>query len=161
VRADAVPDIRSISAGVRTVGAPAADEERRDAASRSIGCLRHALCCRAQEGRLLAREEDKWMRVFMSVVLIVMLGLGAGCRSMTGESASQNIDDATITTQVKAKLAAEKVSNLTRVSVATANGNVSLTGVVPTATDRARAEEIARGVKGVQGVANNLQVEKP
>jgi hypothetical protein len=58
----------------------------------------------------------------MSVVLIVMLGLGAGCRSMTGESASQNIDDATITTQVKAKLAAEKVSNLTRVSVATAKG---------------------------------------
>jgi len=102
------------------------------------------------------------MRVFTSVVvLMVMLGLGAGCRSMTGESASQNIDDATITTQVKAKLAAEKVSNLTRVSVATANGNVSLTGVVPTATARARAEEIARGVKGVQGVANNLQVEKP
>ena len=97
----------------------------------------------------------------MSVVLIVMLGLGAGCRSMTGESASQNIDDTTITTQVKAKLAAEKVSNLTRVSVATAKGNVSLTGVVPTATDRARAEELARGVKGVQGVANNLQVEKP
>jgi hyperosmotically inducible periplasmic protein len=135
----------------------------RDAASRSIGCLRHALCVAAEgeKGYCLAREEDKGMRVFTSVVLIVMLGLGTGCRSMTGESASQNVDDATITTQVKAKLAAEKVSNLTRVSVATAKGNVSLTGVVPTATDRARAEELARGVKGVQGVANNLQVEKP
>ena len=62
---------------------------------------------------------------------------------------------------IKPKLAAEKASNLTRVSVATARGNVSLTGIVPTATDRVRAEEIARGVKGVQGVANNLQVEKP
>lgn len=71
-----------------------------------------------------------------------------------------NIDDATITTEVKAKLAAEKASNLTRVSVATANGSVSLTGVVPRAADRMRAEEIARGVKGVRAVANNLQVEK-
>jgi hyperosmotically inducible periplasmic protein len=102
------------------------------------------------------------MRLSMSVLfLMTILALGAGCHSMTGESAGQNVDDATITTQVKAKLAAEKASNLTRVSVATARGNVSLTGIVPTATDRVRAEEIARGVKGVQGVANNLQVEKP
>jgi osmotically-inducible protein OsmY len=102
------------------------------------------------------------MRLSISVVvLMVVLGLGAGCRSMTGESASQNIDDATITTQVKAKLTSEKASNLTRVSVATAKGNVSLTGIVATPADRVRAEEIARGVKGVQGVANNLQVEKP
>jgi len=92
---------------------------------------------------------------------MVVMALGAGCRSMTGESLGQNIDDATITTEVKAKLTGERASNLTRVSVATANGNVSLTGIVPTATDRTRAEEIARGVKGVQGVANNLQIEKP
>jgi hyperosmotically inducible periplasmic protein len=103
------------------------------------------------------------MRLSMPVVVVlaVVLGVMAGCRSMTGESAGRNIDDATITTEVKAKLAAEKASNLTRVSVATANGNVSLTGIVPTPTDRARAEEIVRSVKGVQGVANNLQVEKP
>jgi hyperosmotically inducible protein len=103
------------------------------------------------------------MRLSMPVVVVLMamLGLAAGCRSMTGESVGRNIDDATITTEVKAKLATEKASNLTRVSVATANGNVSLTGVVPTPTDRARAEEIVRSVKGVQGVANNLQVEKP
>jgi len=102
------------------------------------------------------------MRRSMSVVvLLVVFGLGAGCRSMTGESFGRNIDDATITTDVKAKLTSEKASNLTRVSVATANGNVSLIGIVPTAADRARAEEITRGVKGVQGVANNLQAEKP
>jgi hyperosmotically inducible periplasmic protein len=101
------------------------------------------------------------MRLVTSVVaMMLFVGLAVGCRSMTGESAGQNIDDATITTQVKAKLAAEKASNLTRVSVATADGNVSLTGIVPTAADRARAEEIARGVKNVRGVANNLQVEK-
>jgi osmotically-inducible protein OsmY len=71
------------------------------------------------------------------VVLLVVFGLGAGCRSMTGESFGRNIDDATISTEVKAKLTGEKASNLTRVSVATANGPA----------DRARAEEITRGVK--------------
>jgi hyperosmotically inducible periplasmic protein len=94
------------------------------------------------------------------VLLTIALLLGAGCRSTTGESAGQNIDDTNITTQVKAKLAAEKASNLTRVSVATANGRVSLTGVVPTPTDRERAEQLTREVKGVQGVANNLQIQR-
>jgi len=31
-------------------------------------------------------------------LLLVILVLAAGCRSMTGESAGQNVDDATITT---------------------------------------------------------------
>ena len=95
------------------------------------------------------------------VVLTIVLILGAGCRSTTGESVGQNIDDTTITTEVKTKLTNEKASNLTRISVATARGHVSLTGVVATPADRARAEQIARSVAGVQGVANNLQVEKP
>ena len=79
---------------------------------------------------------------------------------MTGESAGHNIDDSTITTQVKAKLSAERASNLTRVSVATADGTVSLSGIVPTVADRARAEEITRQVKGVRSVMNGLQIEK-
>jgi osmotically-inducible protein OsmY len=101
------------------------------------------------------------MRALKAIsLLFVILVLAAGCRSMTGESAGQNIDDSTITTEVKAKLSAERASNLTRVSVATANGSVSLTGIVPTVADRARAEEITRQVKGVRSVMNGLQIEK-
>ena len=101
------------------------------------------------------------MRVLKGVsLLLVILVIAAGCRSMTGESVGQNVDDTTITTQVKAKLAGERASNLTRVSVATADGAVSLTGIVPTAADRARAEEITRQVKGVRSVNNGLQTEK-
>ena len=102
------------------------------------------------------------MRLWMSLLAIVLvLGLGAGCRSMTGESVGRNMDDDRITTEVKSKLAAESAASLTRVSVTTTNGNVSLIGNVPTAADRALAEQLARGVKGVQKVANNLQVVKP
>jgi hypothetical protein len=101
-------------------------------------------------------------RVATVFILIgVVIGLLGGCRSMTGESAGQNIDDASITTQVKAKLTGEKASNLTRVSVTTVNGVVSLTGMVPTRPDRAKAEQLASEVKGVRSVTNNLQVEKP
>jgi hyperosmotically inducible protein len=101
------------------------------------------------------------MRVLKAIsLLFVILVLAAGCRSMTGESAGQNIDDSTITTEVKAKLSAERASNLTRVSVATAGGTVSLSGIVPTVADRARAEEITRQVKGVRSVMNGLQIEK-
>jgi osmotically-inducible protein OsmY len=99
-----------------------------------------------------------WRRL---VAIVFVLGLGAGCQSTTGESAGRNIDDATITTEVKAKLTAESAANLTRVNVNTTNGQVSLVGNVPTPADRARAEQLARSVKGVQKVANNLQVDKP
>jgi len=72
----------------------------------------------------------------------------------------QNIDDTTITTTVKAKLAADKASSLTRVEVKTTNAVVYLTGIVDTAAQRDRAQEIASKVDGVKKVVNNLEVQK-
>ena len=101
------------------------------------------------------------MRTWLSMLMLaVFVAFGAGCHSTTGQSFGQNWDDSGITGTVKRKLAADTTSTLTRVSVTTVNGNVSLTGVVPTAADRARAEDIARSVNGVTQVTNNLQTEK-
>jgi hyperosmotically inducible periplasmic protein len=94
-------------------------------------------------------------------VLFLVLLVATACRSMTGKSAGENIDDATITTQVKAKLTEERASNLTRVRVSTTRGTVVLSGVVETPAQRIRAEQLASQVKGVKEVTNNLQVEKP
>jgi hyperosmotically inducible protein len=94
------------------------------------------------------------------VVLILVFGAGAGCRSTTGQSFGTNLNDSQITAEVKRKLTANRASNLTRVNVETVDGNVSLMGTVATPGDRARAEETARGVSGVKQVTNNLQVEK-
>jgi len=99
-------------------------------------------------------------RSAIAMTLLVVTALGAGCRSSTGESFGQNVDDTTITTEVKSKLAADKASSLTAVSVTTVRGNVSLTGIVRTAAERTRAGEIARRVAGVTQVTNNLQIEK-
>jgi osmotically-inducible protein OsmY len=93
-----------------------------------------------------------------AVAMILVLSLSS-CQAITGETLGQNIDDTTITTTVKAKLAAEKGATLTRVGVDTNRGVVTLTGVVSTAADRVLAEKVARGVGGVTGVRNNLQVQ--
>ena len=84
----------------------------------------------------------------------------AGCQAMTGRTAGRNVDDATITTSVKTKLAGDKLSSLTRVDVDTNNGTVSLNGVVESADQKARAQELASQVGGVNKVINNLQVQK-
>ncbi len=91
------------------------------------------------------------------IALVLML---AGCQALTGDTLGQNIDDTTITTTVKGKLAADKGSSVTRVQVDTNRGVVALTGTVESAADRARAEQNTRTVGGVKGVSNNLQVQK-
>ena len=91
--------------------------------------------------------------------LLLTVAIAPGCRSMTGQSTGAYVDDSGLSTQVKAKLADEKASSLTRVSVKTVNRVVTLTGVVDSVQSKVMAEEIARSVKGVQGVQNNLQVE--
>jgi osmotically-inducible protein OsmY len=82
----------------------------------------------------------------------------AGCQAMTGKTAGENVDDATTTAAVKTKLVADKAANLTRIDVNTNNGIVYLNGTVDSPQQKAKAEEIARDVKGVKKVVNNLQV---
>jgi hyperosmotically inducible periplasmic protein len=99
-------------------------------------------------------------RLCAVMVMTLFLGILAGCQAMTGETAGENVDDATLTTSVKAALARDKLANLTRIDVDTVRGVVSLNGVVPTPADKARAVQIAQGVKGVKRVIDNLQVQK-
>lgn len=87
--------------------------------------------------------------------LAVLLAIG-GCQSMTGRTAGQNIDDATITASVKSKLAGDRAATLTSVDVDTVSGTVYLTGSVPDADAKERAGELARDVDGVRSVINNL-----
>ena len=94
--------------------------------------------------------------VAMALVLAVVL---AACTSATGKSLGRTIDDATITAEVKAKLAAEKISTLTRIDVDTNQGVVALNGTVQSEVMRLRATDVALGVKGVREVVNNLRVQ--
>ena len=52
----------------------------------------------------------------LAFVALISVALAA-CTSTTGKTVGENVDDATITSEVKAKLAAEKVSTLTQIGV--------------------------------------------
>ena len=93
-------------------------------------------------------------------VMVAIVSVLSGCRAMTGKTARQTVDDASITASVKSKLVADKAANLTRVDVDTNNGTVYLNGSVETAEQKAKAAQLAWQAKGVKSDVNNLQVQK-
>jgi osmotically-inducible protein OsmY len=54
----------------------------------------------------------------------------------------------------------DKLSNFTRIDVDTTNGIVYLNGMVQSAEQKARAEQLAGRVDDVKKVVNNLQLDK-
>ncbi len=92
----------------------------------------------------------------MVAALVLVIGLVAGCQTMTGRSAGRYIDDRTITASVKTKLVADRLSNMSRVSVKTVNGTVYLGGVVDPLPEQERAAVLASLAIGVRDIVNNL-----
>jgi len=99
-------------------------------------------------------------RIWINVALfgLIILGLLA-CQTPAGRSAGQVIDDATISTKVKAKLFDESVLRGFAISVETFTGEVTLTGAVDSNEQKERAGKIARSVEGVRGLNNLLKVK--
>ena len=84
----------------------------------------------------------------------------SGCSSTsTKESTGEYIDDAAISTKVKTALIKDPVVKATDVKVETFKGTVQLSGFVDTAEQKARAEQIAAGVRGVTSVRNNIALK--
>jgi hyperosmotically inducible periplasmic protein len=96
-----------------------------------------------------------------SVCTLLLLGalfgpLPAAAGDMTTETAGQYLDDATITTKVKAAFAADRVVKARDISVHTDHGIVTLTGVVDSKVESDQATKLAAEVKAVEAVRNNL-----
>ncbi len=66
------------------------------------------------------------------------------------------VDNAALTTKVKAALIADDMVKGTQINVDSSAGVVKLTGTVDTPAQMARAVEVAKGVQGVQRVESNL-----
>ena len=89
-----------------------------------------------------------------------MLILLVGCASQaTRESTGEYIDDTAITTKVKAALVADKEVSALSVNVETYRGVVQLSGFADNQSEISRAVSVARGVKGVKSVKNDLRVK--
>jgi osmotically-inducible protein OsmY len=96
----------------------------------------------------------------LSLVLAAIVAVSIAACSTT-QSPGEQVDDASIHTSVKAKLTADRFSNIVNVDINVTNGVVTLAGEVPNAGVKAEAEAEARSVKGVVKVINNLQIKTP
>ncbi len=99
----------------------------------------------------------KAIQMFLSIAAV--MGLLAGCQSTTGQTTGEYIDDASLTASVKTKLTTQQPSSLPRIEVETVNGVVHLIGVAKTDADKTEAARLARQVKGVKRVDNDLIVQ--
>jgi osmotically-inducible protein OsmY len=89
---------------------------------------------------------------------VAILGL-AGCASHSGEKTGAYADDAWITSKVKSEMAVNKSVKARDISVNTSGGVVTLSGTADSWEESNKAAEIARGVKGVKSVENDIQVK--
>ena len=91
---------------------------------------------------------------FMTVIALL---LTVGCR--TNETPENQVTDARILTDVKAKLAEGiGASSVTNISVNAVNGVVTLSGTVHNSAEQAKAVDIAKSVPKVVRVNDNLQI---
>ena len=84
----------------------------------------------------------------------------SSCQTPAGRSPGQVVDDATITTKIKAKLFDDSQIKGFAISVETFQGEVTLTGAVDTEAQRQQAGNLARTVTGVREVNNLLKIKK-
>ena len=100
--------------------------------------------------------------IISKALLCAVLGasvLATGCAAVKGqETVGEFADDTVITTQAKARMVEDKNVSASAVSVETLKGVVQLSGFVKTQAEKARAEEIVRGVKHVKSIVNNIIV---
>ena len=99
-------------------------------------------------------------RILSFMVCIALVTVFFGCASTpTREGTGEYVDDSAITTKVKAAIINEPSLKVFQINVETFKGAVQLSGFVDSAQSVKKAGEVARSVKGVKTVKNNLIVK--
>ncbi len=94
----------------------------------------------------------------VAIVMAAVMAIGA---CTTTQSPGRQVDDSAIHASIKAKLTADRFSNIVNVDINVTNGIVTLAGEVPNPQVKIEAGKEARSVDGVVRVINNLQVKNP
>lgn len=96
---------------------------------------------------------------FLAAVMVASTLVIGGCAVTRDQSTvGQYVDDAAITTQVKARFAESPVVSAMAIKVHTLNGTVQLSGFAKNAEEKNTAESIARKVDGVKSVKNDILI---
>ena len=89
-----------------------------------------------------------------------VLSMAACSSTRTQRAPGEQVDDAALLTNVKSALVANKVTDAGEINVDVNRGTVKLAGFVDTDKEKAAAGDVARNVKGVQTVQNDITVHK-
>jgi hyperosmotically inducible periplasmic protein len=94
-----------------------------------------------------------------TVATLAVLAALSGCAAISGrETAGEYVDDATVTSRVKAEIFKDPSLKTMEISVETMQDEVQLSGFVDSSQSKDKAGAIARNVEGVRGLRNNLVV---
>ena len=98
--------------------------------------------------------------VIRVLVVLIMIAAFVACASTPKqEGTGEYIDDSVITAKIKTQLATDDFLKSFQISVESRKGIVQLSGFVNSQAAVEKAGQIARGVKGVVSVRNDLIVK--
>ena len=103
------------------------------------------------------KQLSKYLSAFFLAIALVSV---VGCASTSKhEGTGEYIDDSVITTKVKAAIFNEPSLKSAEINVETYKGVVQLSGFVSSRAAESKAVELARSVKGVTSVKNDMRVK--
>jgi osmotically-inducible protein OsmY len=102
----------------------------------------------------------KNLKIASTLIAALMLTAVVGCASTAKqESTGEYVSDTAITTAVKAAILTEPSLKVNEINVETFKGAVQLSGFVRSQDNIATAVRVARGVKGVTSVKNDMRLK--
>ncbi len=95
-----------------------------------------------------------------NALLATLVAVSAGCASSAKqEGTGEYFDDSMITTKVKAAMFNEPTLKSSEINVETFKGEVQLSGFVNSDEDIRKAVNVARDIKGVKNVKNDMRLK--
>ncbi|HVY86012.1 MAG TPA: BON domain-containing protein [Caulobacterales bacterium] len=111
------------------------------------------------------------MRVLLTFAALTACGLSSGCVTaavgavatagvvaMQDRTLGEALDDATASSEVKTRLMAADAEGFAHVDVEVAGGSLLLSGAAPTEQHRTTAETIARNVRSIHAIYDEIEV---
>lgn len=94
--------------------------------------------------------------LFLAVTLVTVVGCASTSKQ---EGTGEYVDDSVITTKVKAAIFQEPTLKSAEINVETFKGVVQLSGFINSRADENKAVQVARSVKGVTSVKNDMRLK--
>ena len=102
----------------------------------------------------------KNLKIVSTLLAALMLTTVVGCASTDKQaSTGEYVDDTVITASVKTAIIQEPTLKVSEINVETFKGVVQLSGFVAAQDSIATASTVARGVKGVKSVKNDIRMK--